>query len=130
MAAHALDWGDSLNPRCRGGKWLTLVVMFVGCLVLGDNPNIILFLPYKTNRAGVFVSARTKIVIKLFLRVYGPMRSTHKHSQGFVMTVFGGRTPSYPHSAKSNKPSIPSIARDVARRIIMPEGAVDGQGWR
>ncbi len=27
------------------------------------------------------------------LRVYGPMRSTHKHFQGFVMTVFGGRCP-------------------------------------
>ncbi len=45
---------NSLNPRCRGGKWLTLVVMFVGCLVLGDDPNIILFLPYKTYGAGVF----------------------------------------------------------------------------
>jgi hypothetical protein len=27
--------------------------------------------------------------LSLPLRVYGPMRSTHKHSQGFVMTVFG-----------------------------------------
>jgi hypothetical protein len=54
MAAHMLDWGDSLNPHCRGGKQLTMVVMFVGCLVLGDNPNIILFLLYKTYVAGVF----------------------------------------------------------------------------
>jgi hypothetical protein len=54
MAAHALDWGDSLNPCRRGGKRLTMVVMFVGCLVLGDDPNIILFLPYKTYGAGVF----------------------------------------------------------------------------
>ncbi len=53
MAAHALDWGDSLNPCRRGGKWLTMVVMYVGCLLLGDNPNIILFLPCKTYRAGV-----------------------------------------------------------------------------
>jgi hypothetical protein len=45
MAAHALDWGDSLNPHHRGGKQLTMVVMLVGCLVLGDDPNIILFLP-------------------------------------------------------------------------------------
>jgi hypothetical protein len=42
-----------------------MVVMFVGCLVLGDNPNIILFLPYKTYGAVVFVSAQTKIVVKL-----------------------------------------------------------------
>jgi hypothetical protein len=31
--------------------------------------------------------------LSLPLRVYGPMRSTHKHSQGFVMTVFGGKCP-------------------------------------
>jgi hypothetical protein len=54
MAIHDLDWGNSLNSCRRGGKRLTMVVMFVGCLVLGDNPNIILFLPYKTYRAGVF----------------------------------------------------------------------------
>ncbi len=54
MAAHALDWGNSLNPRHTRGKWLTMVVMFVGCLVLSDDPNIILFLPYKTYGAGVF----------------------------------------------------------------------------
>jgi hypothetical protein len=65
MAAHALDWGNSLNPHHRGGKRLTMVVMFVGCLVLGDNPNVILFLPYKTYGAGVFVSTQTKIVVKL-----------------------------------------------------------------
>jgi hypothetical protein len=54
MDTHALDWGDSLNPGCRWGKQLTMVVMFVGCLVLGDYPNIILFLPYKTYGVGVF----------------------------------------------------------------------------
>jgi hypothetical protein len=54
MAAHALDWGDSLNPRPRGGKRLTMLVMFVGCLVLGDDPNILLFLSYKTYGAGFF----------------------------------------------------------------------------
>jgi hypothetical protein len=31
--------------------------------------------------------------LSLPLRVYGPMRSTHKHSQGFVMTVIGGKCP-------------------------------------
>jgi hypothetical protein len=55
MATHVSDWGNLLNPRCRGGKRLTMVVMFVGCLVLGDDPNIILFLPYKTYGAGVFL---------------------------------------------------------------------------
>jgi hypothetical protein len=67
MAAHALDWGNSLNPCRRRGKQLTMVVMFVGCLVLGDDPNIMLFLWYKTYGAGVFVSARTKIVVKLLI---------------------------------------------------------------
>jgi hypothetical protein len=44
MATYASDWGNSLKPHRRGGKWLTMVEMFVGCLVLGDNPNIVLFL--------------------------------------------------------------------------------------
>ena len=48
--------GSSLNPRRRGDKWLTMVVIFVGCLVLGDDPNVVLFLPYKTYGAGVFRS--------------------------------------------------------------------------
>jgi hypothetical protein len=30
------------------GKWLTMVVMLVGCLVLGDDPDIVLFLPSKS----------------------------------------------------------------------------------
>jgi hypothetical protein len=30
MAAHASDWGDSFNQRRRGGKRLTMVMMFVG----------------------------------------------------------------------------------------------------
>jgi hypothetical protein len=29
VATHASDWGDSLNPRHRGGTWLTSVVIFV-----------------------------------------------------------------------------------------------------
>jgi hypothetical protein len=62
MAAHALDWGDSLNPRHRGDKRLTMVVMFVGCLVLDDNPNIILFLPYKTYGVGNLVELLRTLV--------------------------------------------------------------------
>ncbi len=31
--------------------------------------------------------------LSLPLRVYGSMRSMHNYSQGFVMTVFGGRCP-------------------------------------
>jgi hypothetical protein len=65
VAAHALDWGNSLNPHHWRGKRLTMAVMFVGCLVLGDNPNIILFLLYKTYKAGVFVSTKTLIRVKL-----------------------------------------------------------------
>ncbi len=34
-----------------------------------------------------------ELSLPLSLRVYGPMRSTHKHSQGIVWTVFGGRCP-------------------------------------
>ena len=55
MAAHASDWGNSLNPCRMGGNELTMVKIFVGCLVLGDDPNITLFLPYKpTDREFLF----------------------------------------------------------------------------
>ncbi len=45
--------------------------------------------------AGLIMIRAIKSICKLSmpLRVYGPMRSTHKHSQGFVMAVFGGRCP-------------------------------------
>jgi hypothetical protein len=29
MAAHALDWGDSFNSSRKGGKLLTMVVIFL-----------------------------------------------------------------------------------------------------
>ena len=34
MAAHMLDWGDSLNQRRRGGERHPMVMMFVGGVVL------------------------------------------------------------------------------------------------
>jgi hypothetical protein len=37
-----------MNQRCRGGKLLNMVVIFVGCFVLGDDPNIVLFLLYNS----------------------------------------------------------------------------------
>jgi hypothetical protein len=30
MAVHASNWGNSSNQCHRGGKWLTMVMMFVG----------------------------------------------------------------------------------------------------
>jgi len=51
MTAHASDWGNSSNPHRRGGKLYN-----VGFLVLGDDPNIVQFLPYKTYDAGVYCS--------------------------------------------------------------------------
>ena len=42
MATHASDRGGTLIPGHRGGKRLTMmVIMFVGHLVLGDEPNIV-----------------------------------------------------------------------------------------
>ncbi len=45
--------------------------------------------------AGSIMVRAMKSICKLSLplRVHGPMRSTHKHSQGIVQTVFGGRWP-------------------------------------
>jgi hypothetical protein len=56
MAAHKLDWGDSLNQRHRRGKWLTMVMMFVRGVVSVLDRIPILFLPYKTYGAGVLCS--------------------------------------------------------------------------
>jgi hypothetical protein len=44
MTAHVSDWGDSLNRCCRGGKWNTLVMMFVGGVVLLFDGLLVLFL--------------------------------------------------------------------------------------
>jgi len=58
MAAHMSDWSDLMNQRRRGGKLLNMVVIFVGCFVLGDDRNIVLFLMYITYKTGVFHSFR------------------------------------------------------------------------
>jgi hypothetical protein len=57
MAAHASDWGDSLIQRCRGeGKQNTMVMMFVGGVVLLFDGISILFLQWEIYDAGVFHS--------------------------------------------------------------------------
>jgi hypothetical protein len=53
MAARVSDWGNSLNQRHRGGKRLTMVMMFVGVVVSVLDGIPVLFLPYK-KAAGVF----------------------------------------------------------------------------
>jgi len=45
MAARTMDWVDSLNQRRRGGKRNTMVMMFVGGVVLMFDGFLILFLP-------------------------------------------------------------------------------------
>jgi len=65
MAAHASDKGDSLNRRLRGGKWNTMVMMFVGGVVLMLDGFLVLFLPYEIYGAGVFVPARILIGVKM-----------------------------------------------------------------
>ena len=44
IAAHASDWGDSLNRHHRGGKRNTMVMMFVGGVVLMLDRILVLFL--------------------------------------------------------------------------------------
>jgi hypothetical protein len=58
---HASDWGDSLNRRRRGGEWNTIVMMFVGGVVLMFDGFLELFLPLNIYGAGVFFPARTLI---------------------------------------------------------------------
>jgi hypothetical protein len=44
MATHVLNWGNSLNQRHKGGKQNTMVMMFVGGVVLMLNGILKLFL--------------------------------------------------------------------------------------
>ena len=59
MAAHVLDWGNSLNQRHRGGKRNTMVMIFVGGVVLMLDRILVQFLLKKSYGAVVFVPART-----------------------------------------------------------------------
>jgi hypothetical protein len=46
MAAHASDWADLMNKRCRGGKQNTMaMMMFMGGVVLMLDGIPVLFLP-------------------------------------------------------------------------------------
>jgi hypothetical protein len=56
MASHASDWGDLLNQRLWGGKQNTMLMMFVGGVVLMFGGFLVLFLPYEIYGAGVFRS--------------------------------------------------------------------------
>jgi len=53
MAEHASDWGDSLNRRRRGGKRVTMVILFMEGVVL---ISLVLFLQYDIYGEGVFRS--------------------------------------------------------------------------
>ena len=59
MAAHASDWGDSLNRHRRGGKRSTMVMMFVGEVVLLFEGLPVLFLLLIIYGAGVFSFSRS-----------------------------------------------------------------------
>ena len=59
MAIHAGDWGNPSKICHRSGKRYTIVTMFVGGVVSVVNGILVLFLPYKTYGAGVFVPAQT-----------------------------------------------------------------------
>ena len=56
MAAHASDWGDPSNYCHRGGKRVTMVMMFAGGVVLMFNRFLVLFLLYNIYEAGAFRS--------------------------------------------------------------------------
>ena len=60
MAIHASDWDDSLNQRGRGGKWNTMVMMFVGggVVLIVDGIPVLFFLHSEIYGAGVFVPAQ------------------------------------------------------------------------
>ncbi len=68
---------------------LPLTVCQRSCLTTGSSA-----ISNQLEEGSIMVRAIKSICkLSLHVRVYGPMRSTHKHSQGFVMTVFGGRCP-------------------------------------
>ncbi len=68
---------------------LLLTVCQRSCLTTGNSAIL------NQLEAGLIMVRAIKSICKLSLplSVYGPIRSTLKHSHGFVMTVFGGRCP-------------------------------------
>jgi hypothetical protein len=65
MAAHASDWGDSFNRRRMGGKQVTMVMMFVGRVVLMFDEFLVLFLLFDIYGREFFIPARTLLGVKL-----------------------------------------------------------------
>ena len=65
MATHVSDWGDLLNQCQRGGKRNTMVMMFVGGVVLMLDRIPVLFYYRKATGREFFVPAQTLIVVKL-----------------------------------------------------------------
>jgi hypothetical protein len=68
MATHASDHCYPSNIRCRWGKRHTMVMKFLGGVVLVVNGILVLFLPYKFYVAGVFFPARTLMAVKLLIQ--------------------------------------------------------------
>ena len=65
MTAHVSDWGDPSNWCHRGCKWVSMVTIFVGGVVLMFNGIIVWFLLWETYGAGVFLFLPEPIVVKL-----------------------------------------------------------------
>ena len=68
---------------------LPLTVVFRSHLIRGSSTT-----SNQLEAGSIMVRAIKSICeVSLPLRVYGPIRLTHKHSQGLIMAVFGGRCP-------------------------------------
>ena len=72
MAVHASDWGDSLNQHGRGGKQNTMVMMFVGIVVLIVDGTFCTIPTVANLRSGSFRSRR-----RVFCYHPNPNRGCH-----------------------------------------------------
>jgi hypothetical protein len=65
MAIHASDSGYPFNICLRRDKRHTIVMKFGRGVVLVVNRILLIFLPYKSYRMGVFAPAQNLIAVKL-----------------------------------------------------------------
>jgi hypothetical protein len=75
MAAHVSEAGNPLNPHRRGGKRLTVVVMFVGFFCVGRRPQYCTIPNVQNLQSRMFFVPPARILISAKLLILNPAKA-------------------------------------------------------
>ena len=75
MAAHVSEAGNPLNPHRRGGKRLTVVVMFVGFFCVGRRPQYCTIPTVQNLQSRMFFVPPARILISAKLLILNPAKA-------------------------------------------------------